>query len=66
MATFGEIIAAHTVGLMFLLSFVYLHFSFISHYGFKSGNRLLIAPVPVHWFSITLIESSYLELVVKE
>ena len=29
--------------------------SFISHFGFKSGIWLLIAPVPVHCFSITLV-----------
>ena len=28
---------------------------FISRFGFKSGICLLIAPVPVHCFSITLI-----------
>ena len=35
------------------LSFVYLYFLFISHVCFKSGIRLLIAPGPVHCFSIT-------------
>ena len=52
--TFWEI-AAHSVGHLFLLSFVYLYFLFISHFGFKSGIRLLIAPVHVHCFSITFI-----------
>ena len=28
---------------------------FISHFGFKSGILLLIAPVPVHCFSISFI-----------
>ena len=28
-------------------------FLFISHFGFKSGGWLSIAPVPVHCFSIT-------------
>ena len=28
---------------------------FISRFGFKSGIRLLIAPVPVHCFSITFL-----------
>ena len=52
MATFWEI-AARSVGHIFPLSFVYLYFLFISHFGFKSGIWLLIAPVPVHCFSIT-------------
>ena len=43
-------IVARSVGHMF--SFV----MFISHFGFKSGIWLLIAPVPVHCFSITLIK----------
>ena len=51
MATFWEI-AARSVGHMFSLSFVYLYFLFISHFDFKSGIWLLIAPVPVHCFSI--------------
>ena len=42
-----------SVGNMFSLSFVYLYFLFISHFGFKSGILLLIATVPVHCFSIT-------------
>ena len=33
---FGKI-AARSVGHMFSLSFVYLHFLLISHFGFKSG-----------------------------
>ena len=33
-------------------SFVYLYFLFISHFGFKSGSWLLIAPVLLHCFSI--------------
>ena len=57
MATFWEI-AARSVGHMFSLSFVYLYFSFISNFGFKSGIWLLIAPVPVHCFFITFIQSS--------
>ena len=52
MATFWEI-AARSLGHMFLLSFVYLYVLFISHFGFKSGIWLLIAPVPVHCFSNT-------------
>ena len=38
---------------MFSLSFVYLYFLFIVHFGFKSGIWLLIAPDPVNCFSIT-------------
>ena len=53
MATFWEI-AARLVGHLFSLSFVYLLYLFISRFGFKSGIRLLIAPVPVHCFSITI------------
>ena len=41
---------------MFSLSFVYLLYLFISHFGFKSGIWLLIAPVPVHCFSITFLD----------
>ena len=37
------------------MSFVYLEFLFISHVGFKSVIWLLIAPVPVHCFSITFV-----------
>ena len=46
-AIFWEI-AKHLVGQLFLLSFVYLYFLFMSHFGIKSGIWLLIAPVPVH------------------
>ena len=52
MATFWEI-AARLVNKLFSLHFVYLKFLFISRFGFKSGICLLIAPVPVHCFSIT-------------
>ena len=41
---------------LFSLYFVYLEYLFISRFGFKSGIRLLIAPVPVHCFSITFIQ----------
>ena len=53
MATFWEI-AARSVSNLFSLYFVYLKYLFISRFGFKSGICLLIAPVPVHCFSITL------------
>ena len=52
MATFWEIVA-RSVSNLFLLYFVYLYYLFISRFGFKSGICLLIAPVPVHCFSIT-------------
>ena len=52
MATFWEI-AARSVSNLFSLYFVYLLYLFISRFGFKSGICLLIAPVPVHCFSIT-------------
>ena len=52
MATFWEI-AARSVSNLFSLYFVYLQYLFISRFGFKSGICLLIAPVPVHCFSIT-------------
>ena len=42
---------------LFSLYFVYLLYLFISRFGFKSGICLLIAPVPVHFFSITIIQS---------
>ena len=32
--------------------------SFISHFGLKGGIWLLIAPVPVHCFSITLTQEN--------
>ena len=50
-ATFWEI-AARSVSNLFSLSFVYFLYLFISRFGFKSGIGLLIAPVPVHCFSI--------------
>ena len=31
---------------------------FISHFGFKGGILALIAPVPVHCFSITLTQEN--------
>ena len=37
------------------LSLPYNYFLFICRFGFKSGVCLLIAPVPVHCFSITFI-----------
>ena len=52
MATFREI-AARSVSNLFSLYFLYLEYLFISRFGFKSGICLLIAPVPVHCFSIT-------------
>ena len=52
MATFWEK-AARSVSNLFSLYFVYLQYLFISRFGFKSGICLLIAPVPVHCFSIT-------------
>ena len=56
MATFWEI-AARSVSNLFSLYFVYLQYLFISRFGFKSGICLLIAPVPVHCFSITFFET---------
>ena len=53
MATFWET-AAHLVGHLFSLSFVYLLYLFISRFGLKSGICLLIASVPVHFWSITI------------
>ena len=32
---------------------------FISHFGFKSGICLLIAPVPIHCFSITFFQKTF-------
>ena len=52
MATFWEI-AARSVGHMSPLSSVYLYFLFISHFGFKSPIRILVAPVPNDCFFIT-------------
>ena len=39
-----------------LILFCQSVFLFISHFGFKTGIWLLIAPVPVHCFSITLTQ----------
>ena len=52
MATVWEI-AARSVCNLFSLYFVYFVIFIISRFGFKSGICLLIAPVPVHCFSIT-------------
>ena len=60
MATFWEI-AARSVSNLFSLYFVYLKYLFISRFGFKSGICLLIAPAPVHCFSITIITRSLSE-----
>ena len=54
MATFWEI-AARSVSNLLSLYFVYLLYLFMSRFGFKSGICLLIAPVPVHCFSITSV-----------
>ena len=45
-----------SVNNLFSLYFVYLYYLFISRFGFKSGICLLIAPVPVHCFSITFVK----------
>ena len=52
-----EKMAVHSVGHMYSLSFVYLYFLFISDFGFKSWVWPLIAPNPVHCFSITLSDN---------
>ena len=58
MATFW-IIAARSVSNLFSLYFVYLLCLFISRFGFKSEICRLIAPVPVHCFSITSLGAGY-------
>ena len=45
--------AARSVSYLFSLYFVYLEYLLISLFGFKSWICILIAPVPVHCFSIT-------------
>ena len=60
MATFWEI-AARSVSNLFSLYFVYLQYLFISRFGIKSGICLLIAPVPVHCFSLTFKKCSFLK-----
>ena len=55
MAIFWEI-AARSVSTLFSLYFVYMYYLFIFRFGFKSGICLLIAPVPVHCFSITFLK----------
>ena len=50
-------IAAHSVGHLYKLYFVYLHFINF-HFGFKGGVWFLIAPVPVHCFSISLTQEN--------
>ena len=52
MATFWEI-AARSVSNLFSLYLVYLQYLFVSGFGFKCGICPLIAPFPVHCFSIT-------------
>ena len=49
---FGKKLPAR-LAICYNLYFVYLKYLFISRFGFKSGICLLIAPVPVHCFSIT-------------
>ena len=46
-------IAARSVSNLFSLYFVYLYFFIYSPFWFQSRVCLLIAPVPVHCFSIT-------------
>ena len=45
--------SVRSVSNSFSLYFFYLKYLFIFRFGFKSGICLLIAPVPVHCFSIT-------------
>ena len=47
----NQLPARFAIGSHCLLSICYIYL--FSRFGFKSGNRLLIAPVPVHCFSIT-------------
>ena len=47
------LIAARSVSNLFSLCFVYLQYLIISCFGFKSGICILVAPVPVHCFSIS-------------
>ena len=61
-ATFWEI-AARSVSNLFSLYFVYVYYLLIARFSFKSGIFLLIAPVPVHCFSITFV---VLRLVLKQ
>ena len=56
-------IAALSVNNLFSLYFVYLLHLFISRFGFKTGICLLIAPVPVHCFSITFLHMLLLKLI---
>ena len=46
------------VSVMFHFMFVHYYYLFISHFGFKSGICLLIAPVPVHCFLLLLTNGS--------
>ena len=56
--------SCRSVSNLFSLYFGYLQYLFISRSGFKSGVCLLIAPVPVHCFSITFIyqEAAFIRL----
>ena len=45
---------------------LFVFFLFISHFGFKSGIWLLIAPVAVHCFSITFRRTSLLYCITLE
>ena len=51
-----------SVSNLFSLCFVYLLYLFIPRFGFKSGVCLLIAPVPVHCFSITFSQGQDMTL----
>ena len=61
MATSWEI-PARSVSNLFSLYFVYLLYLCISRFGFKSGICLLIAPVPVHCYSITFFQHLNIEV----
>ena len=47
----------HGWSYVFIVFCLFVFFLFISHFGFKSVIWLLIAPVPVHCFSITFIQT---------
>ena len=57
MATFWEI-AAHLVGHILSLSFIYLYFYLFPILVLRAGFGILIATDPVHYFSITFVPVS--------
>ena len=48
-----------------LIVFCLFVFLFISHFGYKSGIKILIISVPVHCFSIILTEKHHITIALR-